>query len=415
MILLTENTYQRTRLPFSKKKKLSDFPITSRINYSGIKDLKNTDARYIIKTNIRHEHKNATYLFSPRDYESIVQQEIYKFEFCGLTKNDVVAVIGFSLDHTILMSQAVLRMGSKFITLDGEEHTIFEDMVKYKVSVVVSLSRIIEKFLLYLSENKISVRMKSIIVSGERTSNFSEFSDKVLAITGAKAIDYIGSTELASFAILCPMHKYFHLLDKDLIVEIIDPETKKHDVYGEMIITTVSRRDNPLIRFNTHDLVRMEKAQKCRCKVQNKWVFSGIIKRTDNAVRINRDLVDKHELYSRISWSIFHQNSIDGVVWNFFPRINPIVLLGRNKDREDELIILLDGALRYFLYRRRKPIMHAVKEIADVRMKVIMTRPFKLMNYKESTFMDVRYMPSQEIPRSISLLDANFFGLIKQE
>ena len=59
----------------------------------------------------------------------------------------------------------------------------------------------------------------------------------------------------------------YHMRDRDLLIEILDPETGQpvpEGQYGELVLTTLRRRGMPLVRYRTGDLGRMI-AEPCAC------------------------------------------------------------------------------------------------------------------------------------------------------
>ena len=79
---------------------------------------------------------------------------------------------------------------------------------------------------------------------------------------------HYGMTETCfSGAVDCPEHSGKHICEPDFIFEIIDPKTGSQlpdGEFGEIVLTTLTRRAMPLIRYRTGDLSRII-AGKCAC------------------------------------------------------------------------------------------------------------------------------------------------------
>ena len=75
---------------------------------------------------------------------------------------------------------------------------------------------------------------------------------------GCEVFDHWGMTETGlGGGVECEAHKGFHLREADLYLEIIDPVTQKvppHGETGEVVVTTLTRKAMPFLRYRTGDL-----------------------------------------------------------------------------------------------------------------------------------------------------------------
>ena len=86
---------------------------------------------------------------------------------------------------------------------------------------------------------------------------------------GITAIDIYGLSEVMGpgVAVECPHQQGLHLEDGHFLIEIIDPETGEQlplGETGELVITTLTKEAQPLIRYRTRDITRID-AIPCRC------------------------------------------------------------------------------------------------------------------------------------------------------
>ncbi|MCX6056163.1 MAG: AMP-binding protein [Chloroflexi bacterium] len=76
-----------------------------------------------------------------------------------------------------------------------------------------------------------------------------------------EVFDHYGMTETGlGGGVECEAHQGFHLREADLLYEIIDPQTgdpMPDGEQGEVVVTTLTRRAMPLIRYRTGDLSRL--------------------------------------------------------------------------------------------------------------------------------------------------------------
>ncbi|WP_237152920.1 DVU_1553 family AMP-dependent CoA ligase [Oryzibacter oryziterrae] len=87
-------------------------------------------------------------------------------------------------------------------------------------------------------------------------------------IWGAEVFDHWGMTETGlGGAVECSVHDGMHLRAPDIHAEIVDPQTGApcpDNTPGELVITTLRRRGQPLIRYRTGDRARLDTAP-CAC------------------------------------------------------------------------------------------------------------------------------------------------------
>jgi phenylacetate-coenzyme A ligase PaaK-like adenylate-forming protein len=85
---------------------------------------------------------------------------------------------------------------------------------------------------------------------------------------GCEVFSHFGMTETCfGGAVDCPEHAGMHIREPDMIFEIIDPvsgESLPDGERGEIVLTTLSRRCMPLIRYRTGDFSRVVEGE-CPC------------------------------------------------------------------------------------------------------------------------------------------------------
>ncbi|MBV8047198.1 MAG: phenylacetate--CoA ligase family protein [Paludibacterium sp.] len=83
-----------------------------------------------------------------------------------------------------------------------------------------------------------------------------------------EVFEHYGMTEMGlGGAVACWAHQGGHLRENDLLVEIVDPISGRplpEGERGEVVVTTLTRRGMPLIRYRTGDLSRLIPGR-CRC------------------------------------------------------------------------------------------------------------------------------------------------------
>ncbi len=93
--------------------------------------------------------------------------------------------------------------------------------------------------------------------------------DKIEAITGIRAHDIYGLTEISGPGVAndCEFRRGLHVFEDHFYPEIVDAETLEpvpDGEKGELVFTTLTRRGTPMLRYRTRDLSRIH-AEPCKC------------------------------------------------------------------------------------------------------------------------------------------------------
>ena len=110
----------------------------------------------------------------------------------------------------------------------------------------------------YLAMTDTSTSLRSVLLSAD---NVPSVMVRELEARGLQVYKHFGMTETGyGCAIDCDAHKGQHIREPDLLVEILDPITglpMPDGEWGEIVVTTLSRRGMPLIRYRTGDRSRI--------------------------------------------------------------------------------------------------------------------------------------------------------------
>ena len=132
-----------------------------------------------------------------------------------------------------------------------------------------------------------SLSLKNAILVGEtlteETRNELEDGFSVETWSGYGIFEALG----AGMAYECDYRCGLHLAMDHFIPEVIDPETGRQlepGQSGELVITTVTARANPLIRFRTGDITSLD-TETCRCG-RTTWRMMPVSGRCDDLVTL---------------------------------------------------------------------------------------------------------------------------------
>jgi len=117
-----------------------------------------------------------------------------------------------------------------------------------------------------------------------------ELRERIEQGMGITAYDIIGMTETGGvgLGIDCSERRGIHVWEDEYIVEMVHPETGARlpdAAIGEMVITTLTRRGLPLIRYRTGDITRVLTRDRCACG-RTSMRIGRITGRTDDMLKI---------------------------------------------------------------------------------------------------------------------------------
>jgi len=132
-----------------------------------------------------------------------------------------------------------------------------------------------------------SLGIKAIILSAEPLPE--AMRREIEGAWGCPALSQYGLTEMGlANAIECTAQDGLHIDEADLLVEVIDPETGEHvgeRESGEIIITSLSAKATPLVRYRTYD-ISSPISPPCPCGFQIVGKVGKIMGRLDMQTKI---------------------------------------------------------------------------------------------------------------------------------
>ena len=113
-----------------------------------------------------------------------------------------------------------------------------------------------------IAEREGAFPIKLIVAAGDRMTE--AYRGYVQQIWKAPVLLGYGSTEAGGgIGMECRQQQGYHLDEYDLLFEVVDSDAQG---YGELVVTTLARRTEPLIRYRTRDVTRFIEAP-CACGV----------------------------------------------------------------------------------------------------------------------------------------------------
>lgn len=161
----------------------------------------------------------------------------------------------------------------------------------------------------YIKHNNLNIKIKSILLSADIVN--STIINEIKNVYNCEVFNHFGMTESGlGGAVDCKYHNGMHIRENDLLIEIVNPitnENVKDGESGEILITTLTRKAMPLIRYATGDICAFI-TDNCRC--------NSVLKRLDN---IKYRIDDRANISENIKINI---NQLDEKLFQFKNLIN---------------------------------------------------------------------------------------------
>lgn len=390
----------------SSKRDLQKFPLLNKDLYFQLtkqKPLKIGNNAYIFKALVDLEGHETIFPLSATDYQNYIVLEKRKFELLGVKKTDLCSVVAFSQNHTLPLAQSFLALGASYIPLDGDEEKIFRNLIEQRVTVIFTVPPVAYRLLDYAKSRQLKTSLRLIITTGVKIPDVEELSRQTEQILGAKLLDTIGATELASFAFSCPEHpNFYHFVDQQQIIEILDPQTKKASKSGEIVITPLWKEDFPLLRYATGDFTKINEELTCNCHLQNKLLVSGVEKRLSQTTRIQRYLVNFDDFYYKIKDSLLWQYFFDSKLWHFLEKPKLFILLSR-VNHADRVLVFIEKQKFYLTLRKRQKIEEAIFQMTNADVQIVLCDKEIIQKVKLNN-QDIRDLKQKNLSKEVLAL-----------
>jgi len=155
------------------------------------------------------------------------------------------------------------RMLGVFCSAIGkpQPRELYNRMPQYRYNVVVADPTWLVSFS-EIAQKDGTYPLKVIMAAGDRMTDV--YRRYVQEVWGAPLVLGYGSTEAGGgVGMECERQEGYHLDEYDFLFEIVDPDPQG---YGELVMTTLTRRTQPFIRYRMRDVTRFV-PQPCACGV----------------------------------------------------------------------------------------------------------------------------------------------------
>ncbi|MEM2194735.1 MAG: hypothetical protein QXY40_10700 [Candidatus Methanomethylicia archaeon] len=216
--------------------------------------------------------------FTEDELIRIVEATMFGLKIANLDRNDTVQIaVPREAEWGIqqILEGAVRKAGGRGVVVDELQFEVqLQSLKSLRPQILIGPALHIFYFSEWCEENFPSIlkelKLKSVITC--HGCVFHPFTDlmkrELRDIWGCEVFDHYGITEMGfTVAMECAVHEGMHLNEVDVYAEIIDPntgETLEPEVEGELVLTSISRRGMPIVRYRTGDITRLID-KSCQC------------------------------------------------------------------------------------------------------------------------------------------------------
>lgn len=177
-------------------------------------------------------------------------------------------------------------------------------MINENVNSIVGMPVEILALGKYIKKENLPIKIKSILLSADMVND--TFIEEIKKVYNCEVFNHFGMTETGlGGAVDCFYHEGMHIRENDLLIEIVNPitrESMKDGESGEIVITTLTRKAMPLIRYATGDISSFRQGN-CSCNSVLKRLDS-IKYRMDERVNIGKNLYININLLDNILFKL---------------------------------------------------------------------------------------------------------------
>jgi phenylacetate-CoA ligase len=239
--------------------------------------------------------KPMRWLDTPASWDRIMECWAQIYRIAGLKPEDVLAFpfsfgpfIGFWAGF-----EGACRLGNLCLPMGGMSSEARLRMIDELGATVVCCTPTYALRLIEIAEatgiDLAANEVRMLIVAGEPGANVPAVRNRIEAAWNARLVDHWGMTDIGSLGIEpASAPGGLLILETECLAEIIDPASGDPQIpgtIGELVITTLGRRGQPVIRYRTGDLVRAATGP-CPSGLHLLRLEGGILGRADDMVTI---------------------------------------------------------------------------------------------------------------------------------
>lgn len=212
----------------------------------------------------------------------------------GLTKDDIFCHLAAPWVYVLIYESVIRKIGARVIPVDGYNlKTVLQNIMDMGVTIFQAYPTVIYQLIELAEEEGIDLRkskVRKIFTIGELGGGIPEVKNYFEEKWGAKVIDHIGQLESGVLAVECENGNSYHHVENYSICEVFEVDNDKPSRKGELVLTSLWRRDFPIIRYRTGDMVQIDDTP-CSCGKKSLRFIGGILGRTTGQIKLRAAFV----------------------------------------------------------------------------------------------------------------------------
>jgi phenylacetate-CoA ligase len=185
-----------------------------------------------------------------------------------------------------LLYEAAVSLGCAVLTVGDADATIqLAFLRQFRPNVIVTRSSRLGALAQAAREFGIALPdlgVERILTTGQLGSTDGATAARLREQWPSEYFDCYLLTEAGAVAGECTAHSGgMHLLERSVLAEVVHPDTGERVAEGEpgeLVLTTLRRHPQPLVRYRTGDLVRLRRHD-CPCGLSGPLIFGGLRRR----------------------------------------------------------------------------------------------------------------------------------------
>jgi phenylacetate-CoA ligase len=169
-----------------------------------------------------------------------------------------------------------------------------------------------------------SLGVRTTVHAGEPGAGIPAVRRRLETLWGARSYDHAGMTEVGAYGFECVAQSGLHVNELEFIAEILDPETGRAVVpgeIGELTLTNLGRWGSPVLRYRSGDRVRLGTGA-CPCGRTFARLEGGILGRVDDMLVVRgvnvfpsalEGIVRRFPVVDEFQIEVFRRGALDEV------------------------------------------------------------------------------------------------------
>lgn len=205
------------------------------------------------------------------DLNNSVEATLEMFKIAGVKYGDVVAILQpfdlWNIGHIALNTFREMGILSIPVGLSSSDEEILEILRAEDATIVYGTPSKLASLAELSKKLKVDLQITKALSAGEPL--LPQYRETIMSNWSAETFGIYGSEETDGMGVECQKHEGYHTFDKNLIVEVLDPEslTYANKPEGVIAVTKIGNEGTILVRYLLGDIVEINR-EECVCGIE---------------------------------------------------------------------------------------------------------------------------------------------------